>query len=405
MKIVHSSDWHLGIELEGHRRDDEHQHFLDWLCTYLHQESVDVLLMAGDIFHQSNPAASALSMFYNFVQKLEDIPSLKRAVFIGGNHDSPTRLEAPKPLYQGKKFYLVGGYDRDDEDALLVPIEGADGRVEMVVVAAPYIHEARLGVSQVSYEVHELRQATINAFGALYTRLAERAVSQWPDATVVGMGHLTCGESKEDDYGTPLHNVGTIDTLPPSIFSPDLYRYVALGHIHRGYRVGEGPANYSGSPLSMRFTPSELSQRSVVEIDGTTGEYRRIPIPPLRQLKHLKGSLQELEDALKDLQRHAPVETWVSLTLRTDEWMLGAPEHFQQFNSDTLRVLQVHQERASRPDAETPDEAPLPDVRQMTPKEVFESLYDLKFKGETPSDGVRNKFDDAVRAAQGGDHE
>lgn len=401
MKILHSSDWHLGIELEGHRRDDEHQHFLNWLLAYLRDESIDVLLMAGDIFHQANPSSSALSMFYTFVQKLDEIPTLKRAVFIGGNHDSPARLEAPTPLYAGRKIHLTGGYDRDDEDAMLVPIRNDEDAVELVVVAVPYIHEVRLGVSQVSHELEDLRQATIDAFSSLYTRLAQRARDRWSGATVVGMGHLTCGESNADDYGTPLHNVGSIDSLPPYVFDPSLYRYVALGHIHRGYRVGDGPANYSGSPLSMRFTTSELSQRNVVEIDSTTGAYKRIPIPPLRQLKHLKGAQKDLESALQDLARHAPVETWVSLTLRTDEYMLGAAEHFQNFNTEKLRVLQVYQERQQKL---TLDEnaAPLPDVRQMTPKEVFESLYALKFAGETPSERVRNKFDQALLAAQGG---
>jgi len=398
MKILHSSDWHLGIELEGYRREDEHEHFLNWLCERLHSQAIDVLLMAGDIFHQSNPSAAAQAMFYTFVERLEHIPTLKKAVFIGGNHDSPARLEAPTPLYKNRKFHLVGGYQRENEDALLVPIYNDQGEVPLVIVAAPYIHEVRLGVSPVRFESDGLREATIDAFTDLYTRLAEQAKSQWPNAHIVGMGHLTCGESKDDDYGTPLHNVGTIASLPPTIFCSKLYRYVALGHIHRGYRVGDGPANYSGSPLSMRFTASELSQRTVVEFDCTSGEYFRVPIPPLRQLKHLRGPRAALETQLKELQRHATTEIWVSLSVQTDEYMLGASEYFQEFSNEKVKVLQVHQERANNPITDQQEE-PLPDVRQMTPREIFQTLYQMTFPGEVPQDSVYQKFDQAVVAA------
>lgn len=402
MKLLHSSDWHLGIELEGYRRDDEHEHFLDWLWRRLFDEEIDVLLVSGDIFHQSNPSASALAMFYRFVERLEEIPTLRRAVFIAGNHDSPARLEAPVPLFSGRKAHLVGGYQRDAEDALLVPVYDDAGEVSLVVVAVPYIHEVRLGVSPVRFESEGLREATISAFESLYTRLAERAQERWAGADIVGMGHLTCGESSEGDYGTPLHNVGTIDALPPSIFDGSLYRYVALGHIHRGYRVGEGPANYSGSPLSMRFTASELSPRTVVEFDCTRGEYVRVPIPSFRQLKHVRGTLESLEAELRELKRHAVVPTWVSVTVQTKEWMLGAAEHFQAWDDARFRILQVHQERV-RDVEDCARRDPLPDVRTMTPTDVFNTLYSLRYPGEAPTDGVRRKFDQAVLSAQGRD--
>lgn len=402
MKLLHSSDWHLGIELEGYRRDDEHEHFLAWLWQRLSDEKIDVLLMAGDIFHQSNPSASAQAMFYRFVERLEEIPTLRCAVFTGGNHDGSARLEAPLPLFSNRKTHIVGGYHRDEEDALLIPVHDDAGDVTLAIVAVPYIHEVRLGVSPVRFESDALREATITAFESLYTRLAKRAQERWPNAQIVGMGHLTCGESRDDDYGTPLHNVGTIDALPPSIFRGSYYRYVALGHIHRGYRVGDGPANYSGSPLSMRFTPSELSPRTVVEFDCTSGEYVRVPIPPLRQLKLFRGTREALEAELRELKRHAQLPTWVSLTLQTKEWMLGAAEHFQEWNDGQINILQVHQERMRETD-DSAQREPLPDVRTMTPTEVFKALYSFRFPGEEPTDNVRRKFDQAVLAAQGRD--
>lgn len=402
MKILHSSDWHLGVELEGHSRAEEHQHFLDWLLQRITQESIDVLLMAGDIFHQSNPSSAAQAMFYDFVQRLSAVPTLRHAVFIGGNHDSAARLEAPRPLLKDRKVTLVGGYLGGDPDGYLVPIEGDSGDVELVVVAVPYVNEVRLGVSPVSFESEDLRGATVSAFTNLYTRLAEHATSRWPNADIVGMGHLTCGEATDDDYGTALHNVGTIESLPPSVFCPNLYRYVALGHIHRGYRVGEGPANYSGSPLTMRFNASELTPRQVVEVDSTTGEYARVSIPILRKLKNIRGPLDVVEQELRTMKGYGALETWVNVDLETDELMLDVGERLRALLPPNVRILNVYRHRGTQLELTNARE-PLPDVRKMTPRSIFETIYGLHHPGAPPSDSILRKFDQAQVAAAGGD--
>lgn len=402
MKILHSSDWHLGVELEGHSRAEEQQHFLDWLLERLAKESIDVLLMAGDIFHQSNPSSAAQAMFYDFVQRLSAIPTLRHAVFIGGNHDSAARLEAPTPLLVDRKVTLIGGYLAGEHDGYLVPIEGESDDVELVVVAVPYVHEVRLGVSPVSFESEDLRGATVSAFTNLYTTLAEGAKSRWPNANIVGMGHLTCGDATEDDYGTALHNVGTIESLPPSIFCPTLYRYVALGHIHRGYRVGSGPANYSGSPLTMRFNSSELTPRQVVEVDSTTGEYARIAIPILRKLKNIRGPLDTVKQELRTLKGYGELDTWVNVDLETDELMLDVGERLNALVAPNVRILNIYRHRGAQLDLADTRE-PLPDVRKMTPRSIFETLYGLHHPGAPPSDNILRKFDQAALAATGGD--
>lgn len=405
MKILHSSDWHLGVELEGHSRKEEHQHFLDWLLDRIAKESIDVLLMAGDIFHQSNPSSAAQAMFYDFVQRLSAIPTLRHAVFIGGNHDGAARLEAPTPLLSDRNVTLVGGYLAGDLDGYLVPIEGDSGDVELVVVAVPYVHEVRLGVSPVSFESEDLRGATISAFTNLYTTLAERAKSRWPNANIVGMGHLTCGdETSEEDYGTALHNVGTIDALPSSIFCPDLYRYVALGHIHRGYRVGAGPANYSGSPLTMRFNASELTPRNVVEIDSTTGEYVRVPIPILRKLVNIRGPIDAVKQELRTLKAYGALETWVNVDLETDELMLDVSEQLDALTAPGVRILNVYRHRGAQLQL-TDTREPLPDVRKMSPRSIFETMYGLYHPGAPPSERILRKFDEAALAASGGEDE
>lgn len=398
MRLLHTSDWHLGAELEGRSRHDEHARFLDWLLDTLRDEAIEVLLVAGDIFHHSQPSAAAQTLFYRFVDQLDGLPALRKAVFIGGNHDSPSRLDAPKPLLAPRRVAMVGGYRGDDPADMLIPVEGASGEVELVVVAVPYVHETRLRVSA-GKTSDELRASTIEAFTALYTSLGEDAQQRWPDAAIVGMGHLTCGEATDEDYGTALHNVGTIDALPGSVFSPAIYRYVALGHIHRGYRIADSPASYSGAPLSLRFNRSELSPRRVSIVEAATGEYTRLDIPEARALRQLQGPLDALEAQLAEMTQERELETWLSLVIEIDEPMLDAMEHFRAIAPTGVVVVKTQQRRIT-PLERLDEQDQLPDVREMTPREIFLELYRVRY-GDTPEDPVLRKFDEIVAQVGG----
>lgn len=404
MRILHSSDWHLGAELEGLSRADEHQHFLDWLLDTMRERRTEVLLMAGDIYHQSHPSAAAQSMFFQFIRRLDDLPELKRAVFIGGNHDSPTRLEAPSPLYNDGRMTLIGGYHPDREDDLLVPITGDSGTVEMVVVAAPYVHEMRLRVNAIGKDSDELRTVTESAFREFYTRLGARARERWPNVPVIGMGHLTCGDSSPEDYGTPLHNVGTIESLPSSIFESGLFNYVALGHIHRGYRVGKSCANYSGAPLTFRFNRSELSPRQVVEVNGATGAYERLDIPLIRDLVDLRGPQPLVEEQLRALKNSKALDTWVNIIVQTDSPMVDPVSYYRELAPKGVFVVMVQQHRLTVNDVRDDYEA-LPDSRTMSPREMFIAMFRLQNEGGEPSTSLLQKFDQSVVSVTGGEHE
>lgn len=397
MRVLHTSDWHLGADLEGLSRAEEQEHFLCWLYSYLEEHAIDVLLVAGDIFQHAHPSAAAQRLFYRFVQRLSGLPTLRHAVFIGGNHDSPSRLEAPEALYDREKVTMIGGYRADALAEMLVPIEGATGEVELVVAAVPYVHESRLRVS-VAESTEALRLSTIEAFRALYSSLADQAKERWPNAQLVGMGHLTCGqEASEEDYSTPLHNVGTIDALPASIFPADRYRYVALGHIHSGYRIDGSPANYSGAPLTMRFNASEMRERQVVDLCLRTEKMTRVPIPLIRDLVQIRGDYAQVTHDLRALRQPKELETWVNIILQADEPLLDPVSHFREMAPPGVLVCTARIQRLTPLDLFS-DVEDLPDLRSMTPKDVFLEMYRLRH-GEEPAPTVLQKFDYAMQLA------
>jgi len=118
MKILHTADWHLGHQLHGHDRRFEHDAFLDWLTDTLKAREIDALLVAGDLFDTANPPASAWQQLYRFLARLRaELPHLNM-VLIGGNHDSPSKLDAPHELLRAFDLHLVGSISRDSEGKL-----------------------------------------------------------------------------------------------------------------------------------------------------------------------------------------------------------------------------------------------------------------------------------------------
>ncbi|MGZ8159339.1 MAG: metallophosphoesterase family protein [Methylobacter sp.] len=144
MKILHTSDWHLGHSLKGFDRHFEHQCFLDWLLLELREQDIDVLLVTGDIFDNANPSAASQKQLYRFLQVAREASPHLRVVLIAGNHDSPGRLEAPSPLLDLFETTVVGQTCRKDDgeidlEALIVPLHDRNNVLRAWCLAVPFL--------------------------------------------------------------------------------------------------------------------------------------------------------------------------------------------------------------------------------------------------------------------------
>ncbi|HEY2582745.1 MAG TPA: exonuclease subunit SbcD, partial [Mucilaginibacter sp.] len=108
MKILHTADWHIGQLFHEYDRTYEHQKFLEWLVQIIKDQQIDVLLISGDIFDLSNPAAGSVKMFYTFLNRSVKANPQIQIIVTAGNHDSATRLESPKPLLESSNIHIVG---------------------------------------------------------------------------------------------------------------------------------------------------------------------------------------------------------------------------------------------------------------------------------------------------------
>lgn len=307
MKIIHTADWHIGQLFHEYDRTYEHQQFLDWLVTTLEKESADVLLISGDVFDLSNPAAASIKMFYTFLNRaVKRNPDLQ-IIITAGNHDSAARLEAPKPLLESSNIHIVGVVERDadgriDCEKLVIPLKDKTGITKAWCLAVPFL---RLGDYPV---ITDAENAYASGVAAVYTDLFEYACTKKiGEEPIICMGHLYAQYAELTDMDKVERQImGGIECIAASAFHEDI-KYVALGHIHKAQKLGgKEHIRYCGSPIPMSFSELNYKHQIVVfDLKGDTiNELRSIEIPisvSLKRVPSVHSSLPEVLNALQQL--------------------------------------------------------------------------------------------------------
>ncbi|WP_421682341.1 exonuclease subunit SbcD [Stutzerimonas urumqiensis] len=268
MRLIHTSDWHLGQTLHGQDRDHEHAAFLAWLLDQLVVQQADALLIAGDVFDTINPPLKAQERLYDFIVRAhERLPDLD-IVMIAGNHDSGGRIELPAPLMRRLNAHAIGriAWLDDgtlDHDRLLVPLTDAQGKTAAWCLALPFLRPAEVTGGEIGDDyLGGIRQVHDRLIAAAETR-------REPGQALIAMSHahMAGGAVSEDSERNIV--IGHAEALPASLF-PEPIAYVALGHLHKPQRVaGEERIRYSGSPLPLSFAEVNYPHQVLrVDLDG-----------------------------------------------------------------------------------------------------------------------------------------
>ena len=324
LKILHTSDWHLGLSTGAVSRLEDQRLFLAWLTEKLRTEKVDVLVVAGDVFESMQPSAEAQKTYYRFLAGLS-ASGVRDVVIVGGNHDSSSRLDAPREVLSALDVHVIGGLPTqgDSIDSLIVPLRCRESNeVRAVCLAVPFVHEYRLGVRTTELDRAVVAEAFRERFTVLYQNLADRAEELYPGRPLIATGHLVLGDAQFESHQNEIHQVGFIGGLPASVLDPRL-TYAALGHLHHVGQVADGKGWYSGSPLPISLTEDGHS-RKVLLVDLTeAGEasVEPIDVPVFRDLHTVEGTPEELEEALGALESSAPLPSLLYVRAR-----LEAPE-------------------------------------------------------------------------------
>jgi exonuclease SbcD len=262
MRILHTSDWHIGHKIYERSRVDEHTNFLHWLLKIIAEKKVDLLLVSGDIFDSSIPSAEATDIYYQFLIKLHTQAGTK-AVIIAGNHDSAVRLAAPKEFLKMGGIHVIGGFRESPKECVVSLTKNGE---TASFAAVPYLNEGDL-LSHVKLEGEvERHQRYREAVKKIYTE----CMSAMPDDNIrILMGHFFI-QGIEGSGSERIITVG--DTQPIRTGDlPEGADYIALGHLHRSHQItGNGcPIIYPGSPIPMSFKEADCEKNVfIIDIEG-----------------------------------------------------------------------------------------------------------------------------------------
>ncbi|WP_429145074.1 exonuclease SbcCD subunit D C-terminal domain-containing protein [Aeromonas veronii] len=400
MKILHTADWHLGHQLHGHDRRFEHDAFLDWLSDTLKAREIDALLVAGDLFDTANPPASAWQQLYRFLARLRaEMPHLNM-VLIGGNHDSPSKLDAPHELLRAFDLHLVGSISRDSEgkletDRLLVPLQDREGNIAAWCAAVPFLRSSDLRVESLEEGQDRLIEGVRQVYAEV---LAEGRARCGEELPLIAMGHayLAAGQLSELSERRVLG--GNQHALPAELFAGA--DYTALGHLHLAQSPAEG-VHYSGSPLPLSLAETNYNHQ-VLEVTFAGGKLaglERIPVPRAVEMIRLpQSTLDDALNAIASLELPAcPQEAQPFLEVRL---LLPKPE--ARIRERILAAIADKPVRLARITTSYQGSGEgLADGRErrrldeLSPTEVFRLCYLRQFEGE-PEAGLVASFEEIL---------
>ena len=173
LRILHTSDWHLGRALYGQKRYEEFDALLDWMINTLQAQHVDVLLIAGDVFDSGTPSNRAMQQYYRFLTRVSGT-SCRHVVIIGGNHDSPTFLNAPRELLKVLNVHVVGAKANNVEDEVIV-LRAGDQRAEAIICATPYLRDRDIRSTEAGESIEDKAQKLLEGIQAHYAAVTAHA--------------------------------------------------------------------------------------------------------------------------------------------------------------------------------------------------------------------------------------
>ncbi len=349
MKILHTSDWHIGRSLYGRKRYDEFTEFLDWLAETIQDEQIDALLVAGDVFDTSAPSNRAQALYYRFLCRVAT-SSCRHVVVTAGNHDSPSFLNAPKELLKALNVHVVGAVPENLEDEVLI-LRNDDDSPELIVCAVPYLRDRDIRVAEAGESIEDKERKLIDGIRGHYADVAvlaeQKRLELGVEIPIIAMGHLFAAGGKTiDGDGVRELYVGSLAHVTAGIF-PECLDYLALGHLHVPQKVnGSEVMRYSGSPLPMGFGEAK-QQKSVclVEFVGTEAAVQLIDAPVFQKLERVKGSWDEISARILELSTTESL-AWIEIVYEGDEVIGDLRERLDAAISESeMEILRVRDNR------------------------------------------------------------
>lgn len=355
MKILHTSDWHLGQHFITKSRANEHSCFMAWLLEQVEFHQVDAVIVAGDIFDTGTPPSYARELYNGFVVAMSKVNC--QLIILAGNHDSVATLNESKQLLSQLNTQVISSVSLDLDQQVL-ELKNRQGQVGALLCAVPFVRPRDVMQSEAWQSGTEKQQrlgAAITEHYANLYKLAEQKRAQHNDkdnsaVPIIATGHLTAlgvsvTESVRDIY------IGTLEAFPANQFPAA--DYIALGHIHRAQKVAKSEhIRYSGSPIPLSF--DEVKQQKSVNLvsfaEGKFDSVTELMIPRFQPMQAIKGNLESIEEQLAEFKTHTDsLPVWLSIEVQEQDYLTDLQTRIEAMTTNLpVEVLQVRRARKDR---------------------------------------------------------
>lgn len=358
MRFLHLADLHIGKRLNEFNLIEDQTYILEQITQLCLDQEVDGVFIAGDVYDKSQPSIEAVELLDDFLTKLT---SLNLSVLmISGNHDSPERLSFGSRMLQRNGLHVAGGFD-----GLLQKVTLEDGHGPLHVYLLPFIKPA---------QVRPYFQDKIESYDeAIEAVLSTRELEANERNILIAHQFVVSGDNQPERSDSETMMVGGLDSVDASVFRD--FDYVALGHLHRPQRIGLDTVRYGGSPLKYSFSEAR-QDKSVTILDfGPKGELKleQHPLRPLRDLREIKGPLEELLRLGKDDEEGS--QDYLRITLTDEEEIYDALGQLRPVFPNLMALDFENTRSAAGARAQM---AAAGDLVSKSPLELFATFYELQ---------------------------
>lgn len=408
MRILHTSDWHIGQNFMGKSRQAEHQALIDWLLVQVDEHAVDAVLVAGDIFDTGTPPSYARELYSQLVVRLH--AAGVALLLLGGNHDSVATLGESRELLACLSATVVAMAGDPAAQVRVLARRGGQGEAGCVVCAIPFIRPRDVLQSQAGQSAEDKQQSLQVAIQAHYravfdaasARRAQLEAELGRTLPLIATGHLTTVGASASESVREIY-VGALEAFPTTAFPP--VDYIALGHIHRPQQVGGlNHIRYSGAPIPLSF--DEACQQKevllvVLDADGLKA-VMPLPVPRFQALRAVSGNLAALAGEFIAAAAEGSVErpVWLEVTVAEDDYLADLPARIQALvDGLPVEVLRIRRERgnaAARLAAEVSET-----LDELSPHEVFARRLQQEELAEDLQQALNECYRGIVASLQG----
>lgn len=409
MRILHTSDWHLGQSFMNHSREREHTVLINWLLEQVETHAVDAVLIAGDIFDTGTPPSYARALYYRLIAQLHQ--RNVALLLLGGNHDSVSVLSESLPLMQHLNTTVIAATGTAAQHVITLPLR-ATQQPGCIVCALPFIRPRDVQTSVAGQSAEDKQRSLQSAIQDTYAQVfaaaqalqAQHLAQHGVQLPIVATGHLTTVGASSNESVREIY-VGALEAFPTAAFPPA--DYIALGHIHKPQKVGGlEHIRYCGSPIALGFDEAKQT-KAVLLVDVDANGLQTItslPTPVCQALASVVGNLKSLPAMLQALaaQGSQAHPVWLEVTVQEDDYLPDLAPRIDAMVQDLpVQVLRVKRQRGTAAPQLLADSGE--SLAALTPSDVFARRLAQETIDPALQLALNSRYQDVLSSLRAGD--